>query len=77
MLDHRQLSKIINKDKLDKVDLILIEDHLDYIGNIKDEYGMDLPIDVDSTLMDDLEKIIERLSIEYNNLRTIRIVNES
>jgi hypothetical protein len=73
MLDHKQFTAIMNKKDLTIVELILIEDHLRYIEDIHNEYEDSLPIDVHASLMNDLNGIVDRLTIEYNKLRARRI----
>ncbi len=63
MLDHKELDIIINKKKLSNSDIILLHDHVDYIGDIKDN-NETLPEDVFNTLQHDLEMIIDRLELE-------------
>ena len=68
MLDHKQLEVILSKKKLTEVNLILLYDHIDYIGEIQDTYGENLPVDVFTTLSNDLKSIIDFLeAIKENN----------
>ena len=61
MLTEEQLIKIIEKEKLELSDVMLLHHHLDAIGEVQDTWGEDIPIDVEMNLNYDLERIIARL----------------
>ncbi len=67
MLNNEQLNIILTKQELNDVDIILLQDHVDYIGNIKEEYE-EIPSDVFNNLQEDLRLIILRLKKEYTRL---------
>lgn len=69
MLTDKQLNKILLKNRLSRDDLYLLEHHIEYIGNLQDEYGEELPEDVFFNLSNDLEKIIEKLGSNLDNIR--------
>jgi hypothetical protein len=60
MLTTEQLSIILNKDKLNLEDLLLLEDHLLSIARLEQDYDY-LPVDVVKNLNDDVESILDLL----------------
>lgn len=65
MLSNEQLDVILN-GKLTKENLYLLEHHIMYISDLKDEYDDKLPIDVAVNLNADLDRIIKRLQVYLN-----------
>jgi UDP-3-O-acyl-N-acetylglucosamine deacetylase len=61
VLTHEQLAVILNKEELKIGDVMLLHYHLDAIGDLQEQYGENMPMDVDMTLASDCELIIERL----------------
>lgn len=62
MLSNEQLKIIMDKEEIDVSDLILLDEHIAYIGGIQDEYGDTLDEDVFYNLQNDLELIIAKLN---------------
>ena len=62
MLSNEQLDVVLNGN-LTKEHLYLLEHHIMYISDLKDEYNDKLPIDVAVNLNADLNRIIERLQV--------------
>lgn len=67
MLSHEELAIILNKDALDVADMILLHNHIEEIGKLKDKPDA-MPVDVFATLQSDLEAIIDRLQHERKRL---------
>ena len=68
MLDHDKFQNIMEREDLTEVDLLLLDDHLAYIGQIHKDYEGTMPLDVHETLMSDVRAIVDRLQIEYKKL---------
>jgi len=67
VLTHEQLAVIINKEELKMADVMLLHHHLHAIGELQDQYGEEMPMDVDMTLASDCEMIIDRLVQHLNS----------
>lgn len=67
MLDHVALKKILDKDILADKDFLDLNDHLGYIGAIKDA-NETLPKDVFDAFNNDSIAIADRMKEEHKNL---------
>ena len=77
MLEHDELQYLVNKEQLSLIDIELIGGHIEYIGDLKEEYMDNLPPDVFNALQSDLRAIIARLQQCRKNLiiRQTKVIN--
>ena len=71
MLSDEEIDKIINKERLNKVDVMLIHHHIDSIKKMNEDYPDGLPADVYTATQRDIGKIVDRLLIEKEYLANL------
>jgi len=69
LLTEEELSEILSKEKLNISDIILLNEYLDYIGDVFDKYSMEEYLDVAMNLNSDVERIISRLRKELERYK--------
>lgn len=69
MLTDKEIDAIINKERLTKADVYLINHHIDSIKKMNEEYPDGVPSDVFDSTQRDLKKIIDRLLLEREHIK--------